>query len=62
MIAIMVIMYFILKNLYEWDKEILIKAMIIISIVNFIPLLVYTSYSFSTGGVDPNVLLMMALI
>jgi hypothetical protein len=62
MIAILVIMYFILNNIYQWDKEFLMKAMLIICVVNLIPLIVYSSYAYSTGGVDANVLIMMALI
>jgi len=44
------------------DKEYLMKILLLISIVNFIPLLIYAVVSLSSGELNPMILYIMVFI
>ena len=62
MLAVLIIMYVFLRYYLDMEDEQLYKYMIVLSIVNIIPILIYTTVSFYTGTTDAFVLLLMAMI
>jgi hypothetical protein len=61
MILTIIVLYIFLKYYLEIDEEYLYKYMVILSIVNLIPTMIYTAISFSLGNLDHAILLIMTL-
>jgi hypothetical protein len=62
MITILIIMYMFLNYVLEMEKEELYKFMIVLSVVNIIPAVIYLLYTILFGGLNGIVLLLMAVI
>lgn len=62
MIGILIIMYIFLNYYIEMEREEMFKFMIILSMVNVIPVLIYMLYSMIYGGLDFLVLMLMTAI
>jgi hypothetical protein len=61
MILTIIILYIFLKFYLDFEEEDLYRYMVILSVVNLIPTIIYTTISFSMGNLDHVIVLIMAL-
>jgi hypothetical protein len=61
MIITILILYIFLKYHLDFEEEDLYRYMMILSVVNLIPTVIYTMISFSLGNLNHIILLLMAL-
>jgi hypothetical protein len=62
MITTLIIFYFILSQLYNLEKEYLMKVMVIICFANLIPMAIYTAVFLPMGQLNTTFILFWALI
>ncbi len=62
MIGILIIMYIFLNYYIEMEREEMFKFMIVLSMVNVVPVLIYMLYSMIFGGLDFVILMLMTAI
>ncbi len=62
MIGILIIMYIFLNYYIEMEHEEMFKFMIVLSMVNIVPVLIYMLYSMIFGGLDFVILMLMTAI
>ncbi len=62
MIGILIIMYIFLNYYIEMEREEMFKFMIVLSMVNIVPVLIYMLYSMIFGGLDFVILMLMTAI
>ena len=62
MIGILIIMYIFLNYYLEMEREEMFKFMIVLSMVNIVPVLIYMLYSMIFGGLDFVILMLMTAI
>jgi hypothetical protein len=62
MLGILIILYIFLNYYIEMEREEMFKFMIVLSMVNIIPVLIYMLYTMIFGGIDFMILLLMTAI
>lgn len=61
MLLTIIVLYIFLKYHLDFEEELLYKYMVILSVVNLIPTVIYTAISLSLGDLNHVILLIMAL-
>ena len=62
MILLIIMLYLVLKYIFELDREDLYKIMIMFCLVNIAPVAIYALYSLIFGGFNVNILLLMTVV
>ncbi len=62
MIALIILIYLVLRYIFEVDRENLFKIMILVCLVNLAPLLIYAIFSIIYGGFNVTLLVWMTIV